>query len=352
MRGFSGAGNFDASSMREAFKGPGMDTRMWISYAIVDVPGADQGDGTTVEFDDEDGQLYVNCTLKPSDLQARARLGMISAGSGEAVYFPFAGGEEVLVAIPEGDMKAGAVIISRLNNGYDAFPFDSVGGADPTKNSIAIFRTRTALTIESGASVQVRSATAGALLLLAANGGITLRDGSANVLKMAPDVFGYQNKDGDLVLQMDLGPEHRFTMQNGQAALIMCGSGSALNPQSLLQVPSTLAVGTVGLSVNTAIEHVATTESIMNIIGQLVVLLGAAGPAPTATAAALAAVLTPMIPLAITAANVTPQLPPIGAAIQAAFLLPVATLKKSVPVGPSPGYQLNPGIGCAGFLAG
>jgi len=71
----AGRGDFDHASMREAFKAPGMDTRLWVSYAIVDVPGQDQGDSTTVEFDKDDGQLYINVQLKPSDVPLRCRLG-------------------------------------------------------------------------------------------------------------------------------------------------------------------------------------------------------------------------------------------------------------------------------------
>jgi len=347
---FSGAGNFDGASMREAWKGPGMDTRSWLSYGIVDVPGEEQGT-TAVEFDEDDGQLYVNVTLKPTDAPVRCRVGMMSAGSGEAVYFPFCGGEEVLVALPEGNPSAGCVIISRLNNFYDGFPFDSVGGADPKKNATALIRTRTPLTIESGASVQVRSAAAGALLLLDAKGGVTLRDGSANVLKLAADVFGYQNKAGDIVLQLELAGDHRFTMQNGQAAIVLCGAADAQNPQSLIQTPSTLAIGTNGLSITTAAEHVLTTEALFNILSNLLAQIAVASPGPL-TGATLAAAYLVAAPAAIPLATLSPQLPAIGAALAAAFLNPAPVTTKTLPASVALGYQAQPSIGCAGLLSG
>lgn len=346
-----GRGDFDHASMADAFRGPGMDTRTWLSYAIVDVPGEGEGESTTVEFDEDDGQLYVNVQLKPSDVPLRCRVGMLSAGSGETFYFPFCGGEEVLVAVPEGNLMGGGVVLCRFNNAYDGFPFDSVGGADPKTNSAAIWRVRTALTIESGASIQIRSAAAGAMLLLSAVGNVTLRDGKANVFQMSPDVFGYQNDAGDVVMQLDLN-DQRYSLAIGQVTMTLTGKSSASNPQSLLQVPSTLAVGTVGLSVITAVEHVATTESIMNILGQLATLLVALPPGPPLNNTALGALLLAQIPLAITAASTAPQLPPIGAALAAAFLNPAMPSTKAIPASVAPGYQQFPGIGCAGFLAG
>lgn len=343
-------GNFDHASMGQAFAAPGMDPRTWISYAIVDVPGEEQGDSQTVEFDKDDGQLYVNITLKPMDVPLRARLGMQSAGSGEAIYFPFCGGEEVLVAIPEGNMMAGAVILCRLNNAYDGFPFDSVGGGDPTKNSTAIFRTRTPLTIESGASVQIRSAAAGALLLLSGEGNVTLRDAKANVLQMSPDVFGFQNGAGDIVMQLDLNAK-RYTLSIGQVALTLTGDAASSNPQSLLQVPSTLAIGTSGLSINTAVEHVMTTEAFANLFVQFWLALGTASPGPL-TGAAMAAAMATIFPASIPVASLAPQIPPVGAALAAAFANPAMPATKALPASVALGYQAFPGIGCAGLLSG
>lgn len=344
------AGSFDHATFGQAYAAPGMDPRTWISYAIVDVPGDGQGDSQTVEFDRDDGQLYVNLTLKPSDVPLRARVGMTAAGSGEAIYFPFCGGEEVLVAIPEGNLQAGAVILCRLNNAYDGFPFDSVGGGDPTKNATAIFRTRTPLTIESGASVQIRSAAAGALLLLSGQGNITLRDAKANVLQMSPDVFGFQNGDGDIVMQLDLNAK-RYTLSIGQVALTLSGDAASANPQSLLQVPSTLAVGTSGLSINTAAEHVLTAEAFANLFVQFWLAVGVANPGPL-TGVALAAAMATLFPASIATASATPQTPPVGAALAAAFANPAMLAAKVLPSSVALGYQSFPGIGCAGFLAG
>lgn len=344
--------NFDHSTLAEAFRGPGMDTRFWISYAIVDEATEDQGQESVVA-DEEDGQLYVDVTLKPSNVPARARVGMIAAGAGEAVYFPLISKDEVLVAIPEGDVRAGCVIIARLNNSYDPFPSGSVAGKDGASNAFGMIRTRTAFTIESGQSVMLRSAPLGGFLLLDARGNITLRDGAKGVLQLGADVFGYQDAGGANFLQLDLTAK-RLNVQVGTANLVLSGDGGGPNPQSFLGVPSTLTVATGGLGLNNAVEHVLTTEASVSYLLEMLTQIAAGFaliPAvpPFPGGAPFAAVLSALIASGLasvtsTAGTLTPAA---AAAIQAVFAAPV--LK---PPGVPGLGQVRPGIGSAGFLSG
>ena len=334
--------------MAEAFSFPGADPRVWISYAVVD-EATEEGGEQAIEFDKDDGQIYVNVLLKPSDMPIRCRVGMLFAGPGEAAWFPMMPGDEVLVAVPEGHFRAGAVIIARLNNGYDSFPFDSVASADPTKNSFGMFRTRTALTIESGASIMLRSAAAGAFLQIAASGNITLRDTDKNVLQMSPDVFGFQNGAGDVVMQLDLNAK-RFNLAIGNAQLTLSGDGGGANPQSVLQVPSTFAVTAAGQSIISAVEHVVTTEALFNILANVLPLVMAAAvpasafvPPPPAPASPLYGAIV----AGIQAAQVAPQNSAVATALFKAF-----TTSLLKPPGIPGVGQLAPGIGCAGFLSG
>lgn len=343
--------NFDHATMSQAFSMPGIDPRVWVSYAIVDLPSNDEG-SQTVEFDADDGQLYVNVTLKPSDTPLRARLGMMAAGAGEAVYFPFVGGEEVLVAIPEGNMRAGAVILCRLNNAYDGFPFDSVGGADPTNNAIAIFRTKTALTIESGASVLVRSASAGAMLQLSSTGNVTLRDTKANVLQMSPDVFGFQSGDGATYMQIALGDHPRFNMQIGSTTFTLAGDQLSTGvPYGALVSPLQFVMAAGGTAPEyTAVEHVVTTEALFSILANVLPLALAAAVPPVAWVPPPPNPASPFyaaLAAAVATAATTPQNPAVAAALALAF----TTATPKPPGVPAQG-QVLPGLGCAGFLAG
>jgi hypothetical protein len=319
---------FDNRTLAEAFSFPGIDPRVWCSYAIVD-NFTDGSEEQAVEFDQDDGQPYINIVLKPHDIPARARIGMLNSGPGEGTWFPFVGGEEVLVAVPQGDPRAGCVILARLGNAYDTYPTDSVAGIDPALNSTSFIRSRPAFTIESGESITLRSATAGAMMQLSAQGNVTLRDGAANVMQMGPGVFGWQNQAGDALLQMDnIG--QRFNVQIGQATIALAGNASATPALSLLQVPTPLSVTCGGNTPNTAIEHVVTTEALFNILAQL--------PIPGISAALIGIVAS---------ASTTPLDPALAVAIQTAFS---KALPKPIGV---PGFgQLSPGIGCAGFFTG
>lgn len=359
------ASQMDQRTMAEAFSYPGIDPRSWISMAIVETVQAENEN--PVEFDADDGQVYVNCILKPSNIPCRARLGGAFAGPGEGFYSPFVGGEEVLLALPEGDVKAGAVVLARLNNGYDGFPQGSVAGKDAESNTFTFMRSRPAITIESGASVMLRSASMGAMLQLAGTGAITLRDGAADVLQISPDVFGYQNGEGTIVMQIDQNAM-RYTLAVGKALVTLTGDTAQLNPQSVIQVPSTLTLAAAGASMNNAVEHVISTEAMANVLTQYTTAMAAAQSAAfTAGAAAataagevtLAAILTALagafsalggpapVAAAITVASTTPQSTIVATAIATAF---AAALPKPIGV---PGLgQLNPGIGSVGVLTG
>jgi hypothetical protein len=359
------ASQMDQRTMAEAFSFPGIDPRAWVSYAIVETVQAETEN--PVDFDDDDGQVYVNCILKPTNIPCRARTGGMFAGPGEGVYSPFVGGEEVLVAIPEGDVKGGCVILTRLNNGYDGFPQGSVAGKDANTNTFSMMRTRPALTIESGASIMLRSASLGAMLQLAGTGAVTIRDGAANVLQMSADVFGYQNADGTIAQQIDLNAS-RFTLAVGNVLLTLSGDTAQASPQSLIQVPSTLTLSAAGATMNNAVEHVTTTEATSNVLTQYTTSMAAAQSAAFAAGAAAAAgageitlanILTTLstvfaalggpIPVAaaITAAGVATQAQEVAVAIAATFAASTAK-----PIGVPGLGQLKPGIGSVGVLTG
>lgn len=341
--------NFDHSSAAQAFAGPGMDSRVWISFGRVDASTEGDG-GQVVEFDEEDGQIYVNVTLLPSDMQARCRVGMIGAGSGEAVYFPLVENDEVLVALPEGDPRAGGTIVARLNNSLDPFPKTSVAGKDPATNGFGMIRTRAAMTIESGASIMLRSAAAGAFLQLDARGNITLRDGASGALQMSADVFGYQSGDNSAFLQLDLN-EKRLNLKVGQASFLLAGDIGAAQAAgtptgSFLMVPGTFTAAVGGASPPQAVEHVITTEAFCNLLDQFFIALGVAMPGPL-TGAGVAGALSAVMPTAIAAAVAAPQLPTVAAALIAGF-----QAQSAKPPGvPGVGQQF-PGLGSASFLTG
>ena len=95
---------FDHATAGQAFAGPGMDTRQWVSYGQVD---QDTQDSRCVVFDPDLGPL-VNVTLQPSGIPVVCRVLAPFAGQGESEYFPFISGDEVVVAITQGDERGRA----------------------------------------------------------------------------------------------------------------------------------------------------------------------------------------------------------------------------------------------------
>lgn len=341
----------DQRTAGEAFSYPGIDPRQWISIGRVDAQTEDDPD-PIVTFDEQLGPL-VKVTLLPSGVPALCRVGMEFAGDGEGEYSPFVEGDEVLVAIPEGNERSGCVIIKRLSNERTPFPLDSVAGQDPTTNTFAFRRRRTPTIEENAGPIFFREAATGAFLSIDSAGVVTLKDGENASLQMSPDAFTYQGPSDEstpprFLLQLDFDGEH-FLVQVDDAIISIGSSGS--NPeQNTISVPGPLTLGTSG---NAPIEHATTTEAVVNLLFQeltslaeAITALGAASLTGASLGGAITTWLTTgPFTAAITTAAGTPLLASNVAAIIAGIL--AQPQKLSVP-----GGQTNPGIGSAGLLIG
>lgn len=368
-------GGFDATSMAEAFAKPGMDPRQWISYGTVDDRTTDEETGEAVDpvtLDSDFGPL-IAVTLQPSMLKVHCRIAIPSTGScgaGESEYSPFVSGDEVLVAIPEGDEMALPAIIGRLNNGIDTFP-ENVGGQKLTDdggnftNRFAFQRRRTPFVQEWASTWMQRIASHGAFILISESGAWTLRDGAGGALQMGPDIFGYTEPATPLsaggghalsdpsstaapgqvkaLFQMDL-VGRRFVVQVDDAMFRIDSSkadgGSAGEGFLLLPTSLTVAFGPAinGVFQFTPAEHVATLEAVLAL---LEIGLGAIGggfgvPALAAVNVALAAGGAPMGSFAATLATGLP--------------LAAATPKLEATV--QGGVQTAPGLGAVFFKTG
>lgn len=344
------AAPFDPNTFREAFAGPGQDTRTWCSMGTVGF-----NDGEPIVFDVDQGCPMVKVTLHPSFGKVFCRVGAgpgMSAGNGEGEWAPFVENDEVLVTFPNGSEKGGAVITSRFNNAIDAFPMDSVAGQDPTTNTFAFQRRRTPMIIEIAGPYLIRNALSGAFFNISKEGVITLKDGENSAFQISPDVIGMtgpstQTKPPEFLLQLDLTNRH-FVVQVGDAILTL--SASDATPElNTLSVPGSLTIGTIG---NPPLEHVLTTEAFFSLLFAVGTSLVAGPPTLTPTANAVgAAILTVLSSnvaqtvLALATAQTTPLLPALVAGIQQVFFT----------AGPKPNSafgQFLPGIGSPGLLIG
>lgn len=351
---------FDSTTMRDATAGPGQDTRQWVSYGIVNL---DTPSTRSVRFNDEDGNPLppgplVDVTLEPSGVVVPCRVGSQCAGSGESEWHPIGPGDEVLVAIPEGDERAGCVIICRLNQaGKDSMP-GLVAGSDPTQNNFAFKRVKAAYLIESGTSLLLRNALTLQQLVFPQDGSVLLNSGDGHLLALNHTVLSLQKNDGSVSLQIDTSLDHLSLVAKG-TSLVMS------DLQSQFFTGGTLAIATSGIN---AFGHAITFEQVVNLFVNFIYFLNSAGDPSTWTMAGkilfpasfpatLTTALTEWLTLPTGAANVVvPPTPVTGGGnlialgvpgiIEAAILLQTGTDPGALTGVPIPGMYgvTKPGL--------
>lgn len=184
--------------MGRTFAAPGADTRQWVSYGTVH---EEVGGNKSVTF--EDGQQYVRVRLHPSELVVNARVLGKVAGAGEGESHPFVEHDEVLVILPEGNERAGAVCIGKLNNSLDALP-GLVAGNDPSTNAFTWKRIRTPRAVETYGGDIVSDAKSGTIYGIGIDGAFSVQTTDGGFLTVGPDDLGMQTVEGDMYFQADI----------------------------------------------------------------------------------------------------------------------------------------------------
>lgn len=251
--------SFDHATMGQAWAAPGMDTRQWLSYGTVDESTEDQ---PSVLFKDSDGNPLpegprVMVTLQPSGITVPCRVGSFLAGVGEGSWFPFQDKDEVLVAVPEGNEQAGAVIITRLNQELDTWP-TIVAGQDATTNTFGFWRLRTPFIIETAASFIIRSAQTTAQIGIDPTGQVIIADGDQNRLFIGPNGMEIGSGDGQTFMQVDI-ENKMVTIGAGAAHLVLKNADDAQGASQIF-VPGSLNIGTAGAAGK---GHAVTVEQLM-----------------------------------------------------------------------------------------
>jgi len=259
----------DIASFRDLFAGPGNDTRSWVEYGQVQ---PDSGDSHSVRFNDEDGNplpqgVMVDVKLQPSGIVLPCRVGGNVAGTGEAEYSPFGPGDEVLVLIPGGDERNGAVIISRLTNTYDTFP-RQVAGMDVTQNNFTFKRLQTPYVIETGSSYMIRSALTGAQIAVDATGNLFLSDGEGASLSIAQTAITLQEQTGTTLLQIDPAGLSIALQSNATTLVLDDANGSTFLSGN------SLSIGTLGINPG---QHAITLEQVLGLIANTICVLAVEG---------------------------------------------------------------------------
>jgi len=276
----------DLALLRQAVKGPGIDTRSWVSYGTI---AEDSPDSHSVRFKDEEGLPFpegplISVLLHPSGIPITCRVAGGVGGIGEADWAPFLQGDEVIIVIPEGNTHAAPVIVGRLNNELDTFPL-VVAGQDVTENTFAFRRMRTPFILETSSSYLVRSAVTGAQFGIDQTGQVIFNDGDGSRFFMGADAVGMSTADGSTSMQM-LVAEQQIILTAGNVTSFLLDAVS-----SILTTSGTLSIGTSGLGVMSglgvvpggALQHAVTLEQVLSLLINWTILL--AGPQGSTTLA-------------------------------------------------------------------
>lgn len=292
-----GDGAFDMSALAGALARPHMDTRQWISYGIVQ---PDTGDAKSVRFDDDDGDplptgMLVDVKLEPSGLLAQCRV-LGQGGVGEAEGPSLGPGDEVLVAVPEGDERAGCVILGSLNNAKDARP-QLVAGMDTTQNNLSFKRVRNSWVVESAGALMLAQAATHASLSIRATGEVMAASGDGHIMSLSSDALVLQTVGGNgLQVQPEdsSGSNSLAALTAGDTQLTLSDAGSGIT------TPGTLSLSASGQA---ASGHGVTVEQVVQIVTNLLVIMAgtpylAFGPSSALTNDSVAATkLTEIWPL-------------------------------------------------------
>lgn len=107
--------SIDAERLANAVARPGIDPRIWVSYAVL-------LSDPVVNTDPKAQDVFADVMLMPSGTIETARVGALYAGNGFGLYAPLHKDDEVLICAPSGDPDQGLVITHRFWSPADPPP--------------------------------------------------------------------------------------------------------------------------------------------------------------------------------------------------------------------------------------
>ena len=296
----------DVAALRELVRGPGTDTRQWISYATVEADG--------VSFNDDLGPM-IRVKLHPMGQTVMCRVGMGVSGEQEGEWAPMLEGDEVLVAIP-GDEKGGCIIIARCANTLDKFP-RSIVGQDPGDNNFAFRRTRSPYVFENTGAILFRDAKTKAYWSRDKNGRTTMVSPDGAYFSIDDDFATWTSADAEIALQLvfdDSSSGAGLALKAGtETQIVMRKTGA-----SFVSAEGTLSLSAGG---NQPFFHLTTIEQMIVFIETFMIAIGTLNPG-ILTGAALIGAMSAASSAALATAGTYPLSALTSTALAAALALP------------------------------
>lgn len=191
MRGRGGtetARPLDVGRAAVALRRAGIDPRHWVSYGTV---CALREDGTT-DFSDASAVyvapagVSVDVLLMPANQHVTARYSGVQGGSAGTLFTPIKPGDEVLVVIPDGDLRLPPVVVCILSGEHSPLPL----GQDRRP----IWKNDRVLLHGRGVAVEIRTSGGGVVTVeadgdVAVNGvGVNINSGSEGAAREGDSV--------------------------------------------------------------------------------------------------------------------------------------------------------------------
>lgn len=161
----SGRGQIDSQRLAKLAQRPGIDPRVWLTFAAVDeVMWDESADG---------GGMYCNCHLLASGESITAIVAVPYAGARFGAWYSPEPDDIVLVGIADGDMSNGGVVLARFYRGSDLPPRDLSAEENPAEQVTAA-TTNVVMRVKPGSKYILRTSGDGGAVDVKAEGNGTL----------------------------------------------------------------------------------------------------------------------------------------------------------------------------------
>jgi hypothetical protein len=173
----------DIGRLSDAVSRPGIDPRVWLTFARVEEVG----------FDSEQG-VFADVAVLPEGDKETCLIASSYAGSGFGTFVPPKVGDIVLVAVPGGDPGSGPVIIARIFSGTAPPPSqfqDSSGEPeDATTDPTTVVEPQRTLKVvaNDGANVRLEISGSGKVQVAATGSAQIEVTGESTIIVNSPDV--------------------------------------------------------------------------------------------------------------------------------------------------------------------
>jgi hypothetical protein len=135
----------DTNRLGRALARPGIDTRTWVSLAVV----------TKVVIDPDEG-VFADVLLMPTKIKTTVRVASEYAGTDFGLYMPVLVDDEVLVEAPNGNPDNGLILTRRLHSASDPPPSEATDFPDDVLLVVRKDKTMRIL-VEGDGLVEIRS---------------------------------------------------------------------------------------------------------------------------------------------------------------------------------------------------